>query len=375
LGGILDWNKPEVSFVGYLDVADMARGEPVTPYWLMMFLPILAFFVPVKTARDLQIFAMLSFAVLASLYIGTRYDVGGDWNVYILHYNSAANASFIEALTITDPGYCLFNWLAAQFDFGVYGVNLVCAAIFIAGLTVFSRHMPLPWLAIVVAIPYFVTVVAMGYTRQSAALGFELLALSALARGSCIKYFVLVFFAALFHKTAVLLFMFGIFSGPNKFSLLRIIMAIGVAGLTFVAFIMNAYEYFLLQYVTNSMRSAGGLIRVLMNVLPATIYLLFYKQWIRQFGKQEPWLAFALLSLLCIPLVLIVSTAVDRTALYLLPIQLYVWSSVPLLIRNPMFRNAALLSIVGLHVAVLWVWLNYADNVSAWIPYRSILFL
>jgi len=62
-------------------------------------------------------------------------------------------------------------------------------------------------------------------------------------------------------------------------------------------------------------------------------------------------------------------------ALYLLPIQLYVWSHAPLLFKNKMFRYAALLSVVGLYIAVLWVWLNFGTFAKHWLPYQSVLFL
>jgi len=64
------------------------------------------------------------------------------------------------------------NWLAAYTQTGIYGVNLVCAAIFMIGLISFSRRQPLPWLALAVSVPFFLIVISMGTTRQATALGF-----------------------------------------------------------------------------------------------------------------------------------------------------------------------------------------------------------
>ena len=44
--------------------------------------------------------------------------------------------------------------------------------------------MPLPWLALAVAVPYLVVVVAMGYTRQGVAIGFAIAA-SVTIRPAC----------------------------------------------------------------------------------------------------------------------------------------------------------------------------------------------
>ncbi|WP_176963163.1 EpsG family protein [Mariprofundus sp. NF] len=342
----------------------------------MLSLPLLAVFSPVKTEKDLSFFAILSFGVLAVFFIGTRHEVGGDWYSYLHHYELVINASFIDAMKSSDPGYAFLNWWMAELDFGIYGVNLVCGAIFMAGLITFSRTMPLPWLAILVAVPYLYTVVAMGYSRQAVAIGFELLALCALVRLATVKFFLFVFCAALFHKTAVLLALLGVFFSPNsRLSPLRIVTGILVAAFVMVMFLQDYYETLLLNYVERTMHSDGGQIRVLMNALPGLIFLLLYRQWIRRFGKQQPWLVFALASLACIPLVSLASTAVDRIALYLLPIQLYVWSHFPLIFRNPMYRYAALLAIVGVYVAVLWVWLNFGNQAQTWLPYQSVFFL
>ena len=64
----------------------------------------------------------------------------------------------------------MLNWLSIQMDWGILGVNLIGGAIFAFGLVAFCRRQPRPWLALAVAIPYLVIVVAMGYSRQGIAL-------------------------------------------------------------------------------------------------------------------------------------------------------------------------------------------------------------
>jgi hypothetical protein len=68
------------------------------------------------------------------------------------------------------------------------------------------------------------------------------------------------------------------------------------------------------------------------------------------------------------------STIVDRLALYLIPIQLLVFGNLPsALARQP--AEARLISTAGIayFAAVQFVWLNYADNASVWLPYQSLL--
>ena len=76
----------------------------------------------------------------------------------------------------------LLNWFAGQNELGIWFVNTICGGIFSYGLIAFARSQPRPWLALAVAVPYLIIVVAMGYTRQAAAIGFVMLGLSALAK-------------------------------------------------------------------------------------------------------------------------------------------------------------------------------------------------
>ena len=144
------------------------------------------------------------------LAIGFRYQVGGDWFNYLRHYNRAIGTPLRE-IAISDPGYAFLNWVMARWRWGIYGVNTACGAIFMIGLLVYCRQLPAPWLGFAVAVPYLIVVMAMGYTRQSVALGFFFLALAAVERGHFLQYLLWVALGATFHKSAVLLVPLGIF--------------------------------------------------------------------------------------------------------------------------------------------------------------------
>ena len=80
------------------------------------------------------------------------------------------------------------------------------------------------------------------------------------------------------------------------------------------------------------------------------------------------WLS--LIALVCVPLLAVSPTAVDRMALYLIPIQLFVFGRLPALAVTVKGRTQVVLGIVGYYVAVQFVWLNYAQTAFAWLPYR-----
>lgn len=345
----------------------------MTAYWVMYLVPLVTALLPFRAAPDLRQTGWRVIGIVFTLLIGLRHEVGADWIPYLGHYEAAIGEEFIERIFAPDPGYAVLNWLSAYVAMGVYGVNLICGAVIMAGVISLSRQQPLPWLAFAISVPYLLVVVSMGYTRQAAALGFVLWALSELQRLRTWRFAMLILAAALFHKTAVLLLPLALFTPGMG----RIRTFIGVSLLFALAaglLLVEHFDYLWTTYVEELMHSEGGAIRVWMNFIPALMFLWFWKRWRARFGDHWLWTWFAVLSIVCVPLVGIASTAVDRVALYLTPIQLVVLSRLPALIGEPALRGAAVVTILGTYGLVLWVWLNYAIHAFAWVPYNNVLF-
>jgi hypothetical protein len=61
------------------------------------------------------------------------------------------------------------------------------------------------------------------------------------------------------------------------------------------------------------------------------------------------------------------STAIDRLALYIIPLQLAVLSRLPIAFN----RSGSLrLVIMAYSAGVLFVWLNFAKHAEYWLPYQ-----
>jgi hypothetical protein len=336
---------------------------------VLFALPVIAMMMSADRVDRRHILPLLLFGGFATLMIGTRYQVGADWPAYTQYVARLRFTPFTEAVFTTDAAYATLNWCMVRLGLGMTGVNVICGIIFVWGLLDFAWDMPNPWLAVLVAVPYLLIVVAMGYVRQGVALGFEFLALRRLAAGEYTPFYVYVLCAAAFHKTAIVISLLGVFSGPSPFTLARGVAGAVIAALSFWAFLEDHYEMLIKNYIDAHRDSAGGMIRVLMNALPAVILLSFYRIWARRLEVRGPWLVFAAASLVCVATVEIATTAVDRAALYLAPIQLYVWSSLPRVTSSALLKPA----IVGYHGLVLFVWLQYASHACFWVPYQSTL--
>ena len=176
------------------------------PYLLLFSLPACAALVE-RPAQDMRrtgaVWLLAGFAL--TITIGLRYQVGGDWNNYLEYFAVIPTWELVEVLADGDPGYMLLNWFAGRNELGIWFVNTVCGGIFSYGLIAFARSQPRPWLALAVAVPYLIIVVAMGYTRQAAAIGFVMLGLVRLGNGSFVRFALCIALAATFHKTATLL--------------------------------------------------------------------------------------------------------------------------------------------------------------------------
>tara|TARA_B110001450_G_scaffold169301_1_gene157795 strand:- start:139 stop:1224 length:1086 start_codon:yes stop_codon:yes gene_type:complete len=316
------------------------------------------------------------FIFILTILIGFRFEVGGDWYIYDEHLREALDSTLSNTITrYGDPGYYLINWISAQSGFGIYGVNLICGLVFSIGLSKFCRSLPRPWLALAVAIPYLFLVVSLGYSRQGVAIGFGMLALVSFGRKD-IKWFVFwVFLAASFHKSAVMLLPIALIAN-TKNSFLTIIGFIILGVGAFFLYLEQYIEKLYQNYVTAQSQSSGAFIRLSMNALPALIYLLFSHRFNFSANDKEIWKLFSILSVVMLVLFFLVSasTALDRIALYMIPLQLVIFSKLPDAFGSDTFsRTVIFVLILAYYASVMFVWLNFAYHSYMWVPYKSFL--
>ena len=340
-------------------------------YWLLYLIPAgMALFLGQGRRSNLMPWIFLGFFFF--LIIGFRHQVGGDWGNYLRHYDNMFGASLEEALKKDDPGHQFLNWLMYRWELGVYGTNVIYGTIFMIGLIKFSRLQTYPWIAMAVATPYLVTVVAMGYSRQGVAIGLFLWGVTYLNKGGFKTYIAFVLFAALFHKTAILLLPLGIFL-YGKGLTLRLLMLIPIAYGAWDLLLADQQENLWKNYVEAEMESAGAKIRVAMNLFPSLLFFMYRKEWKRSYDDYTFWFWIALGSVVSVFLVGAASTAVDRVALYFIPIQLVVFARLPYLARKQIAPSVTKVLIVLMYALVLFVWLNYATHAQYWLPYQNLL--
>lgn len=340
-------------------------------YWFLIALPICFVFVPIRE-KNAHVIALLCVGLLYIIFIGLRDEVGMDWSNYIRIYDYVNNSSLEDSFDRTEPSYALLNRLSMQLGTDIYASNFVIAILFVSGLIRFARKMPNPWLALISVTPYLVIAIGMSAERQSAAIGL-IFHLMASWKEGLFKKITLASIATSFHYSAIVTVIFVVQSikMPSWFRY-----AILIAGAIISYPILNsteAYSNYNKVYIEEDLISSGAVMHALLNAIPAAIYLILIKKWNKTFGKSELMITLSILSILSVFGVFISSTGVDRLALYLSPIQMLVYSSLPYLFEQ---KNQTVLYflIIANHCIILYWWLNYANNSYAFIPYKSILF-
>jgi hypothetical protein len=277
--------------------------------------------------------------------------------------------SLTDFMAMTDPGYGVLMWITMLSGFNIWFLHLIGGALFTYGLQTFCLREPHPWLAMTVAVPYLIIVVAMGYDRQAVAIGFVMLAIVA-ARELKLRSFVTSMgIAATMHATALSLM--PVFAFSSKIKKLWVILIGGpIFAVGFYYLAQNKAESVLEGYVKTQYSSSGAGIRVAMNALPSAIFLLFRKRFVMSDEDRAFGTGMAILGMIFVVALLASpsSTAVDRMALYVIPVQLFVLGRLPG--AFPQAYMGFVLGIVAYSAVVMFVWLIFADNANAWVPYN-----
>ena len=342
------------------------------PYWILFCLVTFGALTPRRLLpRDRAIVWMVSGAAITIL-VGFRHEVGGDWFNYARQFDLVAGMPLSTAVSTTkDLAYYPLGWLIAQMGGGIYWLNLVCASLLVIGAMSLAKRQSQPWLALLAAVPYLLIVVGMAYTRQAAAVGCVMLGLVALGDHKLRQFVIWVLIGAAFHKSAVLMIpIAALLSAKNRiWSAAWVSVA---AALGYWLLVHDSSEALWSVYVESDYASAseGAAVRVFMTAIPALIMIVFGRDLTSDPQERKLWLTMSWLALACIPMLMLSATATDRMALFLIPLQLFVFGNIGRITRSVRVRTMLVMGTVIYYALVQFVWLNFASHASAWLPYR-----
>ncbi len=351
----------------------------MTIYWLLFgFAAVMALAYPIQSVRgwfgSTQTLGFGAFMLAYVLIAALRYEVGGDWITYDEMYEDVRRDTLGLALGYTDPLFGLLLWVSAQLGLGIYLVNGICAGVLGLGLVRVATMTREPWLAILIAVPYLLIVVGMGYVRQGAAIGMLLIALGSVERAHPLRTIAYLACAAAFHSTASVLFpLFGFVMAQRYKAVAVVVAALGAAVLiTVIAPRMAVFER---GYLDAGYESQGTLVRLLMSLLPSALLLLRVRLFAASPRARIIWIGVAVANFAALAALAVSpsSTAVDRVALYFAIIQIIVMGELRQLLGTSDRMTLLLrLMAVGVAASVQVVFLVFAVHAEFWVPYKSL---
>ena len=347
-------------------------------YWLLLL--IIGYFAlrnPRTKWNKLTTFLIWFFLVII---IGFRYQVGCDWDEYIrivdeltIPLNELINSNSF----LNNPLYKLSVWFAADNNLKVYGLNIIASIIFSYGLVYFCKQTKRPWLTLLVSIPYLVIVVAMGYVKQSIAIGILLIGFGKICNNEPNKFKYYSITASLFHfsslVTSPLILICGDFKKRSTKIRLFIFLII-FSGILYYT-ISGGLDRLLIGYVEQVYKSEGSYIRFFLTIIPTLIFLVFRRRLSDNYSELNFLNGMSLLSIfLGILLIALESTViVDRLLLYLIPIQMYIIGNFADFKLFKVSKKMITFSILLYSILIQYVWLTFANHSICWIPYKNIL--
>ena len=347
------------------------------PYWLLFLLPAFKALERPKERWNNQ--TSITIIVFLSIFIGLRYEVGRDWGNYLHYLKFVESTELFSGRAGKEILFFMISKLSLFFNFGIYGVNLISAIIFSTGLIYFCRSLTRQWLALTISIPYIVIAVGMGYTRQSISLGILMIGIVFLSNGKRLLFFALTILNSFLQLTGIvsLFLLIPYFFKTGKL-INRVIYFIifSIFSIIFYSIFISKYLYFYFYvYFEQALTSSGVYIRLFLVCLPSIIFLLTGHKLPLNENQKIVWKSISYFALLLIPLVFILpgTTSVDRLSLFALPIMIFTFSSIPELKFIKIKKTFLNCLIIFSSFAIQFVWLNYASNSFAWLPYQNIL--
>jgi hypothetical protein len=349
------------------------------PYWLLFLVPAylaLSRLRPIpQTAlsvrRDRWPNEWRGMFFIFVLMIGLRHEVGADWYTYILQLEYWVQNPFHNIFN-RDFSYSLLEWIGVNIAGGIYFVNLICAVFFTWGVFSFCLEQPRPSLALVVAVPVFIIIASMGYTRQGVAIAIAMRGFLALGQSNSLRFLFYIALAATFHESSLILVPLVVLVNKQKriFTLLLIGLALLIMSFWLLGDRFGIWSNY---YFGTRMESTGALMRVVLNAVPAALFLVFRKRFQLSPGQRAfwTWMAWGALLLVVALKILPSSTVVDRVALYWIPLQMFVLSRLPNALGRRDGKNALwVCGIVAYSAAILFVWLFFGVYSEYWLPYQ-----
>jgi len=321
-------------------------------------------------------FIFFLYIIFLILFIGLRHETGGDWVVYSDNYHFYGENFAFDPNIRSDIAFELLSYIFYQIFKNIYFFNLFISMFMIFSLYRFAANTKSPSSVFFISLPLIVLILFMGFVRQGLAFAFLLHAILSLKRNKLDFFYLYIILGTLFHKS-LLIFLFVGFFLEKRF-IMKLIIIFLASSLIFYARqdLVHLYSIYLGKYKGLFYdKSEGTLQRILLNIVPALLYLFIGKKITDNNLEYRFYLFISLLVILFFFIKDISLTFFDRVNYYFMPLQLLVYANINKLnLMSNIKTSFKLIVIIG-YVFILFYWLLFANHSIGWLPYKNILLL
>lgn len=304
------------------------------------------------------------------LFVGFRFEVGGDWKAYLDWQKSVEGLSMYESILLPSPIYSFINFLSLNLG-GIYFVNLCCATLCILGLHAFSKASENPKFVVISLLPFVIFILSMGFSRQALALSFILLVYN---RNSYL-FGLGAGLAILSHMSIIIVI--PIYYIYQRNTHLGQIILFGLTALILFTLLSHNLFSYLKYYIASEVYQSTGAIFRLLPILLLVTFFLFRQANLKNSNTTQLHHAIVLcfMPLLSLFVLLVVgyNTAVDRIFYYFLPIAaMYVSRSNTIFKFN--LKVHARLCFLITNYSLFFIWTIVGSHAKYWLPYKNAIF-
>ena len=317
--------------------------------------------------------------------IGLRNNIGGDWWLYEkLFYQIDLNESVFylisNAWKKTELGFYLINVLIRKLNLSFHYVNFIVSLIFFINLSVYLKQFDNKFFGLLLAFPIIILVIHAGFTRQSIALSFFLLASHFFIKNNSFLYLIAIMFGFLFHFSILIFLPLVLFirSKSQNLYLFLFLFFLIILILMFGSRFVALFDIYINQSnnLSNFDYPKGARFRVGINVLVSFIFLLLFKKLNLKESEKFFYLFISFLTILSFPLILYFAVFIDRINFYFTILQIFVLNKiVENIFLNNKLKEMTILLISLFYFIILFIWSNFAINAKYWDNYTNYLFI
>jgi len=328
--------------------------------------------------RSKNVFLFVTIFVIYVLAIGNRENIGMDWSNYQAIHEQMRFVRFKDVLFDTEAASNSLFWVSRKYFSGIYTTNIVAAAILVLGVLIFSARTAEPWLSVLAATPYICIVIGMSATRQAMATGTIFVVFAFWHDFGFIRKAALIFVASLFHTSAIFIGGFMVQDLPVNFAVKAIvgsvIVAAGVYFLSRAGIYSGQLDFYAESYLSSQGRiiSPGAFAHVALVALPACVYLFVRKRIYASYEHSGFMDMSAMICIALVPAAFVFSTASSRFSIYMQFFPMIFYPVLADIVKTENNRIAVRIGVIAFNAIFLLVWLKFANNSFAYLPYKNI---